>query len=37
MEAVCETCPPAAAGETRVEHCDQLSLFSGIERYREKL
>ena len=34
MVAVCETCPPATAGYEMVQHCDQLSLFSGIERYR---
>ena len=37
MVAVCETCPPATAGYEMVQHCDQLSLFSGIERYRETL
>ena len=37
MVAVCETCPPATAGYEMVQHCDQLSLFSGIERYRQTL
>ena len=37
MVAVCETCPPSIAGYEMVQHCDQLSLFSGIERYRQTL
>ena len=37
MVAVCETCPPATAGYEMVQHCDQLSLFSGIERYGQTL
>ena len=37
MVAVCETCPPAIADYQMVQHCDQLSLFSGIERYRRTL
>ena len=37
MVAVCETCPPSIAGYEMVQHCDQLSLFSGIERYGQTL
>ena len=37
MVAVCETAPPSIADYQMVQHCDQLNLFSGIERYRQTL
>lgn len=37
MVAICETCPPESAKYRMAQHCDQLSLFSGIERYRQTL
>ena len=37
MVAICETCPPESAKYRMAQHCDQLNLFSGIERYRQTL
>lgn len=37
MVAICESCPPSMASDQMIQHCDQLSLFSGLERYSQTL